>query len=286
MSWFPISCPGITFKRRIHCSKVLPKFASSSELGLLVDKFGTIPALVIDSISFLFLVTALLVIPIKRNASVAKSGIWSGVFDGVRYVYKNDLLRSVIVSVACINFCVTGATQIGFTALAKFRFSSSTDFGILVTTAALGALVGTITAGVWRIDKDLRLMILGASSIMAVLLLLLGLELPFWSITVIAGLLGVVAGYTNIYVVSWLQGHIDTNFRGSVMSALVLVSTGLAPISFAVSGFLVQLGFQTLFVSAGLTLSMVAILMALRSKKWSQGTTTVALSDASFEGDR
>ena len=253
--------------------------------GLLVDKFGTIPALVIDSISFLFLVTALLVIPIKRNPSAPKSGIWSGVFDGARYVYKNDLLRSLIVSVACINFCVNGAIQIGFTALAKFRFNSSTDFGVLITTASLGALVGTVVAGVWRIDKDLRSMILGACSIMTVFLLVLGLELPFWSVAVIAGLLGVVAGYTNIFVVSWLQGHIDVSFRGSVMSALVLGTTGLAPISLAVSGLLLGLGFQTLFVSAGVTLSIVAIFMALRGKDWSKGTTTVALSDATFEGD-
>jgi MFS family permease len=253
--------------------------------GLLVDKFGTIPALAIDSISFLFLVTALLGIPIKRNASTAKSGILTGVFDGLRYVYKNDLLRSLIVSMACINFCVNGAIQIGFTALAKFRFNSSTDFGVLITTASLGALVGTVAAGVWRIDKDLRSMILGACSIMALLLLVLGLELPFWSVTVISGLLGIVAGYTNIYVVSWLQGHLDTNFRGSVMSTLVLGSTGLAPISLAVSGFLVQLGFPTLFVTAGLTLSIVAIFMALRGKKWSQPTAPVALSDATLEGD-
>jgi len=70
------------------------------------------------------------------------------------------------------------------------------------------------------------------------------------------------------------------------MSTLVLGSTGLAPISRAVSGLLVELGFQTLFVSAGLTLSVVAIFMALRGKDWSQGTTTVALSDATIEGDR
>ena len=252
--------------------------------GLLVDKFGTIPALVIDSVSFLFLVTALLLIPIKRNAAAAKSGIWSGVFEGVRYVYKNDLLRSLIVSAACINFCVTGATQIGFTALAKFRFGSSTDLGILVTTASLGGLVGIVAAGVWRIKKDLRLMILGASSIMAVLLLVLGLEVPFWGVTIVAALLGVVAGYTNIYLVSWLQGNINTNFRGSVMSALVLCSTGLAPISFVVSGFLVQLGFQTLFVSAGLALSIVAVFMALRNKEWSR-EGTVALADATVESD-
>lgn len=94
--------------------------------GLLVDKFGTVPALVIDSVSFLFLVVALLGIPIKRNASAGESGILSGVFDGLRYVYKNELLRSLIVSFACINFCVNGALQIGFTALAKFRFNSST----------------------------------------------------------------------------------------------------------------------------------------------------------------
>ena len=252
--------------------------------GLLVDKFGTIPALIIDSISFLFLVIALLGIPIKRHASAAKSGIWSGVFDGVRYVYKNELLRSLIVSMACINFCVNGAIQIGFTALAKFRFNSSTDFGALITTASLGALIGTLAAGVWRIDKDLRLMILGACSIMAMLLLVLGLDLPFWSVMVIAGLLGIVAGYTNIFVVSWLQGNIGTNFLGSVMSALVLGSTGLAPISLAVSGLLVQLGFPTLFVSAGLMLSIVVIFMALRAKEWSR-EATVALSDTTFESD-
>ena len=69
------------------------------------------------------------------------------------------------------------------------------------------------------------------------------------------------------------------------MSALVLGTTGLAPISLAVSGLLLGLGFQTLFVSAGVTLSIVAIFMALRGKDWSKGTTTVALSDATFEGD-
>jgi MFS family permease len=253
--------------------------------GLLVDKFGTIPALIIDSVSFLFLVVALLGIPIKRNASTAESGIWSGVFDGVRYVCKNDLLRSLMISVACINFCVNGAIQIGFTALAKFRFNSSTDFGVLLTTAALGALVGTVAAGLWRIEKDLRLIILGACSIMALCLLVLGLELPFWSVMVISGLLGVVSGYTNIYVVSWLQGNIDPDFRGRILSALVLGTTGLAPISLAVSGFLVQLGFPTLFVSAGVAVSLVAIFMALRSRKWSR-EATVALAGTTLEGDR
>jgi MFS family permease len=247
--------------------------------GLLVDKFGTIPALIIDSVSFLFLVVALLGIQIKRNASATESGIWSGVFDGVRYVCKNDPLRSLMISVACINFCVNGAMQIGFTALAKFRFNSSTDFGVLLTTAALGALVGTVAAGLWRIEKDLRLIILGACSIMALCLLVLGLELPFWSVMVISGLLGVVSGYTNIYVVSWLQGNIDPNFRGRILSALVLGTTGLAPISLAVSGFLVQLGFPTLFVSAGVAVSLVAIFMALRSRDWSR-EGTVALADA------
>jgi MFS family permease len=253
--------------------------------GLLVDKFGTIPALIIDSVSFLFLVVALLGIPIKRNASTAESGIWSGVFDGVRYVCKNDLLRSLMISVACINFCVNGAIQIGFTALAKFRFNSSTDFGVLLTTAALGALVGTVAAGLWRIEKDLRLIILGACSIMALCLLVLGLELPFWSVMVISGLLGVVSGYTNIYVVSWLQGNIDPDFRGRILSALVLGTTGLAPISLAVSGFLVQLGFPTLFVSAGVAVSLVAIFMALRSREWSR-EATVALAGTTLEGDR
>src|ERR1700756_385662 len=247
--------------------------------GLLVDKFGTIPALIIDSVSFLFLVVALLGIPIKRNASTAESGIWSGVFDGVRYVCKNDLLRSLMISVACINFCVNGAIQIGFTALAKFRFNSSTDFGVLLTTAALGALVGTVAAGLWRIEKDLRLIILGACSIMALCLPAFALDLPFWSVMTISGLLGVVSGYTNIFVVSWLQGNIDPNFRGRILSALVLGTTGLAPISLAVSGVLVQLGFPTLFVSAGVAVSLVAIFMALRRREWSR-EATVALADA------
>ena len=62
------------------------------------------------------------------------------------------------------------------------------------------------------------------------------------------------------------------------MSALVLGSTGLAPISLAVSGLLVQLRFPTLFVSAGVTLALVAVFMALRSKDWSR-EATVALAE-------
>jgi hypothetical protein len=46
-----------------------------------------------------------------------------------------------------------------------------------------------------------------------------------------------------------------------------------------VSGFLVQLGFPTLFVSAGVAVSLVAIFMALRSREWSR-EATVALADA------
>ena len=65
---------------------------------------------------------------------------------------------------------------------------------------------------------------------------------------------------------------------GSVMSALVLGTTELAPISLALSGLLLQLGFATLFVSAGLALSVVVIFMALRSKEWSR-EMTVALSE-------
>jgi MFS family permease len=54
--------------------------------------------------------------------------------------------------------------------------------------------------------------------------------------------IGIGAGFVNVHFISWLQGRTAEEMRGRVMSMVMLGSIGLAPVSYAVAGAIVDLG--------------------------------------------
>lgn len=66
-------------------------------------------------------------------------------------------------------------------------------------------------------------------------------------VTVPAGFAG---GLINLLLISWLQAGVEAAMLGRVMSLVMLASVGLAPISLALAGLLVD-GAVLLFVGAG-----------------------------------
>ncbi|MDP9250371.1 MAG: hypothetical protein M3O78_03265 [Chloroflexota bacterium] len=54
--------------------------------------------------------------------------------------------------------------------------------------------------------------------------------------------MGSGAGFINVHVISWLQGRTTEEMRGRVMSLVMLGAVGLAPLSYALAGAVVDLG--------------------------------------------
>jgi hypothetical protein len=64
--------------------------------------------------------------------------------------------------------------------------------------------------------------------------------------------IGVGAGFLNVHIFSWLQSRTAEEMRGRVMSMVMLGSVGLAPLSYALAGVIIDLGAATvMFAVAG-----------------------------------
>lgn len=232
--------------------------------GLLIAKFGMVPVFFIDAASYVFLIAALLSISQTGKPAAAASNVWKSITDGLLYVKNDAGLSSLVMLLACVNFCMIGATQVGLAAAAHFRYASATDFGLMTAAAAIGSLAGIMLAGIWRHEFAFRSTVLCACGVLGIFLLSLALALPIGLMLGSLVLAGIVAGYVNIYVLSALQKHVDAHMLGRAMSVLAFASVGLSPLSTAISGYLAGAQPQMLFVYAGTALLAVTGLFAAR----------------------
>jgi MFS family permease len=235
----------------------------ASIVGVIIARWGIVAAFFLDAASFLFLVVALLTVPEASSARVQTPSIWRAILDGLAYVKGNGPLRSILILFACVNFCITGALQVGLVAVAHGRFASSIDYGLMVTAAAVGSLGGVLLAGVWKHDRPFGATMLVACLLLGALIAALAANLPLWAILIVLVLLGIVAGYVNVFAVSWLQRSVKSDVLGRVMSVVGLSSIGVAPLSLAIAGFLAQSHTQLLFLTSGaLLLAVTAVIAA------------------------
>jgi hypothetical protein len=211
---------------------------------------------------------------------VQERGLARAIVDGLRYVQRETSLRLLIIAITCVNFSAAGATQIGLVTLAHQRFGSSTDYGMLLVAAGLGSFVGMIGAGVSRRVVNMRETVFAACLALGTALAVLAIRLPFWPVLAVTFMLGVTGGYINVRALSWLQAVVRKDMLGRVMSVLAFASTGVAPLSLAVGGWLAQTRLDALFAGSGALVLLVAVCIGL-SKRASWAPRAEPSEDAS-----
>ena len=195
------------------------------------------------------------------NKGATPTGV-EGFFEGVRLVWRDPLLRVVIFVLAALNVAAAGPIIVGGAALAEGRFGGAGAFGVLLSGFGAGSLVGLIVAG--SVARPRRR---GATLICVTLLFAVGLAaLGFvpnllWAMAALA-VMGVGAGYLGVVLVAWLQERVEEGVRGRVMSLVSLAFVAADPISYVVTGALMELGLATVFVAAGAFMLLAAILGA------------------------
>ncbi len=185
------------------------------------------------------------------------------IVEGIAYVGKDVPLRSLMLLVTILNFCIAGPVSIGLAYLTKTRFGSPAVYGIVISAVAAGSLLGAILAGVWKIRRR-GVMILLVSLALGVCLGSIGLLEKVWSIASALLIMGVAAGMVNIHISAWIMQRIDAAVRGRVASVLMLASFGITPISLAVAGFLVAWNLKFMFLLAGGLMVLTAAGAALQ----------------------
>ena len=218
--------------------------------GFVIKTLGVAWAFFVDAISFLFIIGALWKLPDPPKSQTARKAILHSIVEGITYVGKDRPLRSLMLLVTIMNFCIAGPVSIGLAYLTKTRFGSPAVYGIVISAAAAGSLLGALLAVVWRIRRR-GVMILLVSLALGVCLGSIGLLGKVWSIASVLLIMGAAAGMVNIHIGAWIMQRIDVAVRGRVASVLMLASFGITPISLAVAGFLVAWSLKLMFLLAG-----------------------------------
>jgi MFS family permease len=218
--------------------------------GFVIKTLGVAWAFFLDAISFLFIIGALWKLPDPPKSQTARKAMLHSIVEGIAYVRKDVPLRSLMLLVMIMNFCIAGPVSIGLAYLTKTRFGSPAVYGIVISAVAAGSLLGALLAGVWKI-RQRGVMILLVSLALGVCLGSIGLLGRVWSIASVLLIMGAAAGMVNIHIGAWIMQRIDVAVRGRVASVLMLASFGITPISLAVAGFLVAWSLKLMFLLAG-----------------------------------
>ncbi|HET8889829.1 MAG TPA: MFS transporter [Candidatus Angelobacter sp.] len=239
----------------------LTTVAAPVPVGFIIKTLGVAWAFFIDAISFLFIIAALIKLPDPPPNPAARKPIWHSIWEGIQYVGKDIPLRSLLLVVTGLNFCLAGPFNLGLAYIAKTRFASPAVFGMMLSSAALGMLAGSLLAGVWKVRRRGR-MILLVSFVLAALLSLMAIVNGLWSLAAVLLAMGTSAGLLSVHIAAWALQRIDATVRGRVSSVLTLTGLGILPFSLALAGLLIAVSLKFMFLFAASVMLLVTLVAA------------------------
>ena len=241
-------------------------------LGGLLVAIGVVAGLAVPAALWLAAVGGLLLVPgAFRIEREQKTTLRFDIGEGLRFLWHQKILRTLAVMTGVFNF----ASSAAFAVLVLFAVGpasamglSEVGFGLLLTTSALGAFVGSFIsewaeAKLGR-SKSLALTILGSA-------LLVGAPAVTDNPYILGALLfvgGMLIMLWNIITVSLRQRIAPARLLGRVNSAYRLLAWGTMPLGAAAGGLLAQwLGLQAMFGIMGvLTLALLGMMPILTDK--------------------
>jgi len=243
---------------------------------------GIAAAFGLDAFSFLISLITLLLIKIQPVETMdARENILESIRSGLRFVWNDIPLRAFFLVVAAVTFFFNGPFNIGVPLLADTRFEEgAVAYGTILSTWGLGSLIGMALAGILPRpnQKHMGSVLLALVSLMGTGLALLGVSPSMIFAAVIGLVIGALNGYINVFFMTWVQSRAPKEFLGRLMSLLMFASTGLFPVSMALSGAASRMDVTALLTISGGIVALLGVLMT-------SNPTVRAMEPAAQAGD-
>jgi MFS family permease len=244
------------------------RFVGPAFAGIIIAKFGIAAAFFVNGISYLSLISAMLVIRLNPAADRKKEQKhpWLELKDGVRYVRHHESIRAVLIIIALASVFGRGALEM-MPAFADAVYQRGAA-ALAILTSAIGA--GAIVTGLalsrgtsWLSVNVVRAAAAGGG----VLIAALGLPLHFHVAVAIVASLGVILSLCGVGSQILIQTLVDDDVRGRVSSIWGMVAFGGTAIGGLLVGFAASVwGLQNSVIVTGILCSAAAALSALRSR--------------------
>jgi MFS family permease len=195
--------------------------------------------------------------------------MFAAVAEGLRTFWRDRALRSCLLYWSAVALLVTGPVQIALPVLASSRPAlGAAAFGGLLSAYGAGTLAGMLVSGA---RPHLRVVNLGMSillvdALVGLLFMPMGRITTLWQGAALLASIGVLGGYMQVTVFTWIQRRVAPALLGRAMSVFMFIYMGLAPLSSAATGWLLRsISLPTLFMSAGAALVGLVLLALVGS---------------------
>lgn len=139
----------------------------------------------------------------------------------------------------------------------------ATAFGIMSAGFGAGALLGMAGAGSMGTPRHRGLRGIAVITVFTAGTALLPTASSIAIAVILIAAMGAGSGFINVLFVPWLQMRPAPAMLGRIMSLVMFASVGLAPIAYAVSGWVASFGLTWLFLGGGALLFATALYTAL-----------------------
>ena len=226
---------------------------------------GIAVALGLDAISFLAsLITLLFINQPRIESSRGGENLLKSIRSGLAFVWNDIPLRAFFFVVAAVTFFFDGPFIVGIPLLADTRFlEGAVAYGAILSARGLGSLLGVAFASVLPQPTPKRrgAVLLALAGGMGIGLALLGVS-SSTNLAAVTGLaVGAFHGYILVFLITWVQSRPPEEFVGRLMSLLLFASTGLIPVSMALSGVISRVDVTGLLVVSGALIALISLVM-------------------------
>jgi MFS family permease len=254
--------------------------ANGSAIHAPAGAFGIGIAFAFDCFTFLFTVWTLAKVQTRADAApppgTTGQSIFSSVAEGLATVWRDAALRTCFLYWSVVSVFVGGTMQVALPLLASQNLHGAASFGILSGAHGAGSLIGMALsgAGVRLRFGTFGATLLAVDAIAALLFAPLGFITATWQGAGLLLAMGVLGGFIQIAVFSWIQGSVPPRMLGRAMSIFMFIFMGLAPLSAAAIGaLLLHITLAQLFTGGAVVLLAITLLAWLLTPMRSIGAT-------------
>jgi MFS family permease len=180
---------------------------------------------------------------------------------GVRYAWREPMVRGVLAAIALVNLAVVGPVLVGGAVLAVQRLGGAGSLGIVLSGFGAGSLAGSLLAG-WRPPARRGLTVVGGVAAIGAGMAGLAAATQVAVATAVVALIGLGSGFLGVVVVTTLQERVPERLLGRVLSLVVLATVAFEPFSYVIAGALLPYGTTPLFLVCGSAVLACAGLVA------------------------
>lgn len=231
--------------------------------GAVSNARGLALAFGFDCLSYLISAWTLAKVTLLRDqaAPAQAQSVLRSVGAGLRMVWDDVPMRLCFIYWGTVSLFIGGAMQVAMPVLAS-HLQGASALGLIMGAHGAGTLLGMGASA--KLGARLRFasfgaMILSVDAIAGLLLAPLGLVHAVWQAALLMLTLGLLTGYMQIKVFTWIQQRVPQQMMGRAMSIFMFIFMGLAPVSAAATGWLLtQITLSQLFLGGGIILVLFA----------------------------